>query len=409
MRSSAPPTAAWSRCASPQRYAALVGRIVVLSAVGRIPGALDRLAQRAAADRARRDRARRRRRADWSSRARWRWRPTAAPWNSTMRFGGAPVRDADRFRFPIEEYLFARGDDYVQNYRAETVPRLCESIDLHRMDATQVRTPATLIAVREDQLVPFADMQALARRLNGPRQLIEINSIFGHDAFLKEAAALHADHRTGRCGADHEQTKHTSKTLATRSVRAGLESDTQHGAVVPPIHLIDELRLRRLPSAAQSTTTRAPAIRRATSSPAALADLEGGAGAVVTVYRHGRDHLVLATLPHGRARRRAARLLRRHLPAVRRAARAGQICRCDFVDQSDAAALQRGARGDGRTGLDRDAEQSAAAHRRHRAPIARRRTRPARWSSSTTPSCRRSGSSRWRSAPTSSCIRRPST
>ena len=107
-----------------------------------------------------------------------------------LRFGGAPVRQQERFRFPIEEYLFARGDDYVQKYRAETFLSLSESIDLHRMDATLVRTPATLIAVREDQLVPFGDMQALSARLNGPRQLIEINSIYGHDAFLKEGAAL---------------------------------------------------------------------------------------------------------------------------------------------------------------------------------------------------------------------------
>ncbi len=107
-----------------------------------------------------------------------------------LRFGAAPVREAHGFRFPIEDYLFARGDDYVQKYRAETFLALSESIDLHRMDATRVRTPATLIAVREDQLVPFQDMQGLAARLNGPRQLIEINSIFGHDAFLKEGAAL---------------------------------------------------------------------------------------------------------------------------------------------------------------------------------------------------------------------------
>jgi homoserine O-acetyltransferase/O-succinyltransferase len=108
----------------------------------------------------------------------------------SLRFGGAPTRAADRFRFPIEDYLFARGDDYVQKYRAESFLTLSESIDLHQMDATRVHTPATLIAVREDQLVPFGDMQALSARLNGPRQLIEINSIFGHDAFLKEGAAL---------------------------------------------------------------------------------------------------------------------------------------------------------------------------------------------------------------------------
>jgi homoserine O-acetyltransferase/O-succinyltransferase len=107
-----------------------------------------------------------------------------------LRFGAAPTRNEDRFRFPIEDYLFARGDDYVQRYRAESFLVLSESIDLHQMDATRVHTPATLIAVREDQLVPFNDMQALAARLNGPRQLIEINSIFGHDAFLKEGAAL---------------------------------------------------------------------------------------------------------------------------------------------------------------------------------------------------------------------------
>lgn len=107
-----------------------------------------------------------------------------------LRFGGVATRIEGRFRFPIEDYLFARGDDYVQKYRAESFLTLSESIDLHAMDATQVHTPATLIAVREDQLVPFNDMQSLSARLNGPRQLIEINSIFGHDAFLKEGAAL---------------------------------------------------------------------------------------------------------------------------------------------------------------------------------------------------------------------------
>ena len=108
----------------------------------------------------------------------------------TARFSGPPVRDADRFRFPVEGYLFARGDDYVQKYRAESFLALSESIDLHHVDAAQVHTPATLVAVTQDQLVPFADMQALAARLGGPYKLIELDSIFGHDAFLKESARL---------------------------------------------------------------------------------------------------------------------------------------------------------------------------------------------------------------------------
>ncbi len=107
-----------------------------------------------------------------------------------LRFNGPAIRDAERFRFPVEGYLFARGDDYVQKYRAESFMALSESIDLHVVDPAEVTTPATLIGVREDQLVPVADMRSLAVRLAGPQQLIEINSIFGHDAFLKEAAML---------------------------------------------------------------------------------------------------------------------------------------------------------------------------------------------------------------------------
>lgn len=106
------------------------------------------------------------------------------------RFAGPPVRDAERFRFPVEGYLFARGDDYVQKYRPESFLALSESIDLHAVDASTVRTPATLIAVREDQLVPVADMRTLAARLAGPHELVEISSIFGHDGFLKEIAVL---------------------------------------------------------------------------------------------------------------------------------------------------------------------------------------------------------------------------
>jgi homoserine O-acetyltransferase len=106
------------------------------------------------------------------------------------RFGATPVRDAARFRFPVESYLFARGDDYVQKYRAESFLALSESVDLHRVDARLIDTPATLVAVRQDQLVPLGDMQRLASHLKGPCRLIEIDSIFGHDAFLKESAAL---------------------------------------------------------------------------------------------------------------------------------------------------------------------------------------------------------------------------
>jgi homoserine O-acetyltransferase len=46
-----------------------------------------------------------------------------------------------------------------------------------------------VVAVREDQLVPIEDMRSLAQRLPHAR-LHALSSVYGHDAFLKEAGAL---------------------------------------------------------------------------------------------------------------------------------------------------------------------------------------------------------------------------
>jgi homoserine O-acetyltransferase len=74
-------------------------------------------------------------------------------------------------------------------YVPEAFVCLSESIDLHRVDAARVAAPATLVAVREDQLVPLADMRALAAAMPHAR-LHEIGSLYGHDAFLKEPDQL---------------------------------------------------------------------------------------------------------------------------------------------------------------------------------------------------------------------------
>jgi homoserine O-acetyltransferase len=109
-----------------------------------------------------------------------------------QRFDGEPTKTAQGFRLPVEDYLYARGQAYAESYVPEAFVCLSESIDLHRVMPEQIRVPTTLVAVHEDQLVPLADMQSLHQRLNGPKQLIEISSLFGHDAFLKEATALRA-------------------------------------------------------------------------------------------------------------------------------------------------------------------------------------------------------------------------
>jgi homoserine O-acetyltransferase len=112
-----------------------------------------------------------------------------SPEEFAARFSGPPRQVDGRFVFPVEEYLFARGRDYAARYRAESFLCLSESIDLHAIDAARVATPTTLVAVREDQLVPIGDMRALAARLPHAR-LYELSSAYGHDTFLKEAGAL---------------------------------------------------------------------------------------------------------------------------------------------------------------------------------------------------------------------------
>jgi homoserine O-acetyltransferase len=105
------------------------------------------------------------------------------------RFDAPPAREGERFVFPVERYLFARGSDFADRHSAEAILCLSESIDLHDVDAARVFVPTTIVAIREDQLVPLSDLRGLAARLPTAK-LIEISSIYGHDAFLKESDQL---------------------------------------------------------------------------------------------------------------------------------------------------------------------------------------------------------------------------
>jgi homoserine O-acetyltransferase len=106
------------------------------------------------------------------------------------RFSGDVERAADGFRFPVEAYLMARGASYAAHYRPEAFVCLSESIDLHRVEPESIHVPTTLVAVEEDQLVPVSDMRQLRDRLGGNCRLVEISSLYGHDAFLKETDVL---------------------------------------------------------------------------------------------------------------------------------------------------------------------------------------------------------------------------
>ena len=116
------------------------------------------------------------------------------------RFDSAPLTPGQPgetpARFPVEEYLDARGADFVQRFDADRFLALSESIDLHRTRPASLPPRALLVSVDSDFLVPPWLVEELARRSGGAARHITIPSLFGHDAFLKEvgqvSSLLHA-------------------------------------------------------------------------------------------------------------------------------------------------------------------------------------------------------------------------
>lgn len=81
----------------------------------------------------------------------------------------------------------------------------------------------------------------------------------------------------------------------TYAVRTGIESDTQHGAVVPPIYLSSNYTFADFGEPRQYDYARSGNPTRSHLADA-LAKLEGGAGAVITSTGMGAVHLVSTTL-----------------------------------------------------------------------------------------------------------------
>jgi cystathionine gamma-synthase len=128
------------------------------------------------------------------------------------------------------------------------------------------------------------------------------------------------------------------KSIATRSVRAGLESDALHGSVVPPIYLSTNFAFEKYGKPRKYDYTRSGNPTRDQLGEA-LADLEGGAGAVVTCTGLSAITLILATLS-GRARVIAPHDCYGGTYRLLAALHAQGNLVVDFVDQSDAAALR---------------------------------------------------------------------
>ena len=102
-----------------------------------------------------------------------------------LRFGPTAPAEAGQ-PYPVCDYLIARGAAYAGATSADRWISLSDSLDRHRVEPRAVRCPVTVIGVSSDTLVPIEDSRELARLAPNLRRLVEVRSVFGHDAFLKE-------------------------------------------------------------------------------------------------------------------------------------------------------------------------------------------------------------------------------
>jgi len=103
------------------------------------------------------------------------------------RFVDGDALDSRALEDRIGNYLRDKGEDFADRWTSERYNALSLSLDLHRVRPEDIAVPTTVIAVSSDRLVPVEQSRQLVSRLGGLGQLIEIDSAFGHDAFLGEA------------------------------------------------------------------------------------------------------------------------------------------------------------------------------------------------------------------------------
>ncbi len=90
----------------------------------------------------------------------------------------------------IGNYLKTRGEQFADQWTPDRYNALSLSLDLHQIRPEDVTVPTTVIAVSGDRLVPVAQCRELARRLGGSSQILELDSSYGHDAFLGDSARI---------------------------------------------------------------------------------------------------------------------------------------------------------------------------------------------------------------------------
>jgi homoserine O-acetyltransferase len=103
---------------------------------------------------------------------------------------GCNRSDSSLIEDRIGTYLRTGGEQFAERWTSKRYNALSLSLDLHKIRPEEVTVPTTVIAISGDRLVPVGQCRELAHRLSGASQLIELDSSFGHDAFLGDSARI---------------------------------------------------------------------------------------------------------------------------------------------------------------------------------------------------------------------------
>ena len=128
-----------------------------------------------------------------------------------MRFARKPADDCRRtgvsspsrypdlgMRFDVENYLYYQGESLVRRFDANSFLYITRAMDLYDVSEDypsleaalrRLRCQALFVGIRSDFLFPAAHVRWLAektRAIGGDARYVELDSPYGHDAFLKE-------------------------------------------------------------------------------------------------------------------------------------------------------------------------------------------------------------------------------
>jgi homoserine O-acetyltransferase len=92
----------------------------------------------------------------------------------------------------VDQYLRYKGQQFAESMPAHRFLALSLSADAHRVDPSRITTPTTLVAAENDTIVPRAQLETLAARLPNTKQLLDLPTDVGHDAFLVETDRVSA-------------------------------------------------------------------------------------------------------------------------------------------------------------------------------------------------------------------------